>query len=138
MTLDALYQAARLRVRKSISDDLDQDVQRIVDAAIADLKRIGVSDAWLENPSDPLIVETILSYVKANYSIDTNAYPVLAGIYDMNIVKVKGGGKYFVAPEPISTDPSGDPDPSDPAGNPSGDPDPGTDPSGDPDPGTGD
>lgn len=138
MTIDALYQAARLRVRKSIADDLDQDIQRIADTAIADLKRIGVVDAWLEEPSDPLIVETILSYVKANYSIDTDAYAVLAGIYDMNIVKVKGDGKYFVAPEPISSDP----EPSDPSGDPSGDPDPGTDPSGDPygdpDPGSGD
>lgn len=138
MTIDALYQAARLRVRKSIADDLDQDIQRIADAAIADLKRIGVVDAWLEEPSDPLIVETILSYVKANYSIDTDAYAVLAGIYDMNIVKVKGDGKYFVAPEPISSDP----EPSDPSGDSSGDPDPGTDtsgdPSGDPDPGSGD
>lgn len=99
MTIDELYQAARLRVRKSIADDLDQDVQRVADAAIADLKRIGVNDAWLDEPSDPLIVEVILSYVKANYSIDTDAYPVLSGIYDMNITKIKGDGKYFVAPE---------------------------------------
>ena len=127
MTLAELYQAARLRVRKSISDDLDQDVQRIADTAIADMKRIGVSDAWLDEPSDPLIIETILSYVKANYSIDTEAYPVLSGIYDMNMTKIKGDGKYFVAPDPIEDDQTGaDPDPTDPASDPSGDPDPGT------------
>ena len=106
MTIEELYQAARLRVRKAIADDLDQDVQRVADAAIADLKRIGVNDAWLIEPSDPLIVEVILSYVKANYSIDTDAYPVLSGIYDMNIIKIKGDGKYFVAP--VSDDGSGD------------------------------
>ncbi len=128
MTLAELYQAARLRVRKTISDDLDQDVQRVAETAIADLKRIGVNDAWLEEPSDPLIVETILSYVKANYSIDTDAYPVLSGIYDMNMTKIKGDGKYFVAPDPISTgdQQTGDPDTQDPTGDPSGDPDPGT------------
>lgn len=132
MTLAELYQAARLRVRKSISDDLDRDVERTAQAAIADLKRIGVSDAWLEEPDDPLIVETILSYVKANYSIDTDAYPVLSGIYDMNMTKIKGDGKYFVAPDPIQQDGDPDPaDPTDPASDPSGDP------SGDPDPGTG-
>lgn len=135
MTLAELYQAARLRVRKSISDDLDKDVERTAQAAIADLKRIGVCDEWLKDPSDPLIIETILSYVKANYSIDTDAYPVLSGIYDMNMTKIKGDGKYFVAPDPVEEDQQGgDPDPTDPtdpASDPSGDP------SGDPDPGTG-
>lgn len=99
MTIDELYQAARLRVRKAISDDLDADVRRVADTAIADLKRIKVHDSWLSEPSDPLIVETILSYVKANYSIDTNAYPILSGIYDLNVTKIKGDSKYFtVAP----------------------------------------
>lgn len=103
MTIEQLYEAARLRVRKAISDDLDQDVRRVADTAIADMKRIGVDETWLSEPSDPLIVETVLSYVKANYSIDTNAYPILSGIYDMNITKVKGDSKYFsAAPEPES------------------------------------
>ncbi|MBR1624912.1 MAG: hypothetical protein IJ676_07170 [Clostridia bacterium] len=115
MTIEKLYEAARLRVRKSISDDLDADVRRLADTAIGDLKRIGVDPSWLENPSDPLIVETVLSYVKANYSIDTTAYPILSGIYDMNMTKIKGDGKYFdVAPDPVP-EPEPDPDP-DPEG----------------------
>ena len=101
MTIEELYQAARLRVRKAVSDDLDADVRRVVNTAIADRKRIRIDDSWLANPSDPLIVETILSYVKANYYIDTNAYQILSGIYDMNITKLKGDSRYFsVAPEP--------------------------------------
>ena len=101
MTIEELYQAARLRVRKAISDDLDADVRRVADTAIADLKRIGVHETWLSEPSDPMIVETVLSYVKANYSIDTNAYPILSGIYDLNVTKLKGDSRYFsVAPEP--------------------------------------
>lgn len=104
MTIKELYKAARLRVRKAVADDLDQDVRRVADTAIADLKRIGVSDSWLSEPSDPLIVEAVLSYVKANYSIDTNAYPILSGIYDMNITKIKGDSKYFsAAPDPAKT-----------------------------------
>ena len=102
MTMEELYQAARLRVRKAVSDDLDADIQRVAETAIADLKRIGVHETWLTAPSDPMIVETILSYVKANYSIDTNAYPILSGIYNMNVTKVKGDGKYFSA-APVST-----------------------------------
>ena len=117
MTIEQLYEAARLRVRKSISDDLDADVRRLADTAIEDMKRIGVHSSWLDNPTDPLIVETVLSYVKANYSIDTNAYSILAGIYDANITKIKGGAKYFdVAPDP---DPQPDPDP-DPEGGSNG------------------
>ena len=101
MTIEELYEAARIRVRKAVSDDLDADVRRVVNTAIADMKRIRIDDSWLSNPSDPLIVETILSYVKANYSIDTNAYPILSGIYDMNITKLKGDSRYFsVSPEP--------------------------------------
>lgn len=104
MTIEELYKAARLRVRKAVADDLDQDVRRVADTAIADLKRIGVSDNWLSEPSDPLIVEAVLSYVKANYSIDTNAYPILSGIYDMNITRIKGDSKYFsAAPDPVKT-----------------------------------
>ena len=103
MTIEELYKAARLRVRKAVSDDLDADVRRVADTAIADMKRIGVDDGWLSKPTDSLIVETVLSYVKANYSIDTNAYPILSGIYDMNITKLKGDRKYFsAAPEPDS------------------------------------
>ena len=51
MTIEELYQAARLRVRKAISDDLDADVRRVADTAIADLKRIGVHDSWLSKLS---------------------------------------------------------------------------------------
>lgn len=104
MTLDELYEAARLRVRKTAVDDLDTDVKRIADTAIADMKRIGVSDSWLDEPTDPLIVETILSYVRANYSIDTDAYPILSAIYDMNMTKLKGDSKYFVDESEKDTD----------------------------------
>ena len=51
MTIEELYQAARLRVRKAVSDDLDADVRRVADTAIADMKRIGIDDSWLSNPS---------------------------------------------------------------------------------------
>ena len=109
MTIEELYEAARLRVRKAIHDDLDIDVQRVADTAIADLKRIGVHESWITNPTDPLIIEAVLSYVKANYSIDSGSYAILAGIYDMNVTKIKGDSKYFeAAPDP---DPVPDPDP---------------------------
>lgn len=110
MTHDELLNAAKLRVRKTLSDSLDADVQRLIDTAIADLKRIGIHETYLEAPEDPLIVEAVLNYVKANYSIDAN-YDRLIGCYNMTLTKIKGDGKYkTAAPTPeagtVETEPA--------------------------------
>lgn len=129
MTKAELLSAAKLRVRKSATDGLDADVQRLVDTALSDLERIGVHSSWLTAPSDPLIVEAVLSYVKANYSISDD-YETLIGVYNMVLTKIKGASKYFAenpnpepepTPEPDNTgddgdgnDPAGDGDNTDP------------------------
>ena len=75
MTINELYDAAKLRVRKRISDDLDQDVKNAVNTAIADLKRIGVADSWLDTPEDPLIVEA--SFHTSRRTIPLTRRPIL-------------------------------------------------------------
>lgn len=90
MTYDELKAAAKLRARKMSSDALDEDVYRHLDFAIADLKRIGVAEEFLKNPEDPLIIEAALTYVKANYSIDSN-HERLMNNYNMILTKIKGG-----------------------------------------------
>ena len=72
------------------TDALDEDVFRHMDFAMADLKRIGVAEEYLENPEDPLIVEAVLTYVKANYSMDSN-HERLMNNYNMILTKIKGG-----------------------------------------------
>ena len=72
------------------SDALDEDVYRHLDFAIADLKRIGVAEEFLKNPEDPLIIEAALTYVKANYSMDSN-HERLMNNYNMILTKIKGG-----------------------------------------------
>lgn len=72
MTIDELKAAAKIRARKMSTDALDEDVFRYMDFAIADLRRIGVAEEYLTSPKDPLIVEAVLTYVKANYSMDSN------------------------------------------------------------------
>jgi len=94
MTIAELTAAAKLKVRKTLSDDLDADITRLVETAISDLSRIGIADSWLSAPSDPLIVETVLSFVKANYGTPDN-YDVLAGVYNTYLIKLKGDSKYF-------------------------------------------
>lgn len=93
MTSDELLEAAKLRVRKRSSDLLDVDIQRIIDAAIEDLKRIGVAECYLMKMEDPLILEAVLNYVKANYGI-SDQYERLIGCYHMTLTKIKGTGKY--------------------------------------------
>lgn len=105
MTKAELLNAAKLRVRKNATDGLDADVQRLVDTALTDLERIGVNSSWLVDVEDPLLIEAVLSYVKANYSIADN-YETLIGVYNMVLTKIKGDLKYF-AKKPTS-DASGD------------------------------
>ncbi len=93
MTKAELLGAAKLRVRKTAKDGLDADVKRLIEAALSDLERIGVHSSWLAAPSDPLIIEAVLSYVKANYSISGN-YETLIGIYNMVLTKIKIVSKY--------------------------------------------
>ena len=113
MTKAELLSAAKLRVRKSATDSLDDDVQRLIDTALTDLERIGVKSSWLTTPKDPLIIEAVLSYVKANYSIADN-YETLIGVYNMVLTKIKGDLKYFNtdAPEDEEPEPTPDPEPT--------------------------
>lgn len=90
MTIDELKAAAKLRTRKMSTDELDEDVFRYVDFALADLKRIGVAEEYLKAPEDPLIIEAVLTYVKANYSMDAN-HERLMNSYNMILTKKKGG-----------------------------------------------
>ena len=93
MKKEELLEAAKLRTRKTSVDALDADVQQLVNVALEDLRRIGVHETWLENPEDPLIIEAVLNYVKANYGIN-NQYTILIGCYNMTLTKIKGRSKY--------------------------------------------
>lgn len=90
MTREELLAKAKLRTRKSSTDMLDDDIAQLMDVALTDLKRIGVHQSYLDDLSDPLIIEAVLSYVKANYSINDD-YERLIGCYNMTLTKIKGG-----------------------------------------------
>ena len=93
MTKDELIATAKLRIRKSTTDDLDKDVGQLVAVAITDLKRIGVHDDYLdeENISDPLIIEAACLYAKANFGSPEDHTELMAA-YHMILTKIKGGG----------------------------------------------
>ncbi|MCH5340061.1 MAG: hypothetical protein J1E01_01210 [Acetatifactor sp.] len=93
MTKQELIDKAKLRLRKSSNDDLDQDVGQLVEVALTDLKRIGVNESYLhpDELKDPLIIEAVLVYVNANFGNPENHDKLMAS-YDMILTKIKGGG----------------------------------------------
>lgn len=91
MITQDLLEAAKIRVRKTSSNVLDKDIQQLAEVAVRDLKRIGVSDKYLPDCTDPLIREAVLTFVNANYGVNPDREKLMAS-YDMYLVKIKGGG----------------------------------------------
>ena len=48
MTKEELIAKAKIRIRKTSDDILDEDVGQLVEVALTDLKRIGVNSAYLD------------------------------------------------------------------------------------------
>ena len=91
MVTQDLLDAAKLRVRKSSSNVLDEDIKQLAAVALRDLERIGVPGSYLSDCADPLIREAVLTYVNANYGANPDREKLMAS-YDMLLVKIKGGG----------------------------------------------
>ena len=53
-------------------------------------KTLALFKEYLKAPEDPLIIEAVLTYVKANYSMDAN-HERLMNSYNMILTKIKGG-----------------------------------------------
>ena len=54
MTIEELLHTAKIRIRKTAADDLDSDVSRLIDAALEDLKRVGVDPSRSEEHTSEL------------------------------------------------------------------------------------
>ena len=80
MTKEQLIAKAKLRIRKTSSDMLDEDVGQLVEVALADLKRIGVHSSYLDEAD--------------------NQTQLLAS-YDAMCTKIKGGGYHREANKTI-------------------------------------
>lgn len=93
MITQELLSAAKLRLRKTQSNILDGDIEQLAEVAIADLKRIGVSDRFLTDCADPIVKEAILTYINANFGNNPESERLTAS-YNMLLTKIKGG-RYF-------------------------------------------
>ena len=92
MTKRELMKAAKLRVRATARSVLDKDIEQLIEVALADMKRIGVKESYLDpdNITDPLVIEAALLYVAANFGNPDNG-PALGEAYQRMLVKLKGG-----------------------------------------------
>lgn len=90
MITQELINAIKLRLRKKRSDILDEDIKQLAEVAVADMKRVGVADKFLSAIADPIIKETVITYVNANYGNNPDKEKLMAS-YDMLITKIKGG-----------------------------------------------
>lgn len=90
MVTQDLLNAAKLRLRKTRNDVLDEDVRQLCAVAIADLERIGVADKYLSAIADPLIKEAVITYANANYGNNPDREKLMLS-YDMILTKIKGG-----------------------------------------------
>lgn len=93
MITQELLSAAKLRLRKTQSNILDGDIEQLAEVAIADLKRIGVSDRFLTDCADPIVKEAVLTYINANFGNNPESERLTTS-YNMLLTKIKGG-RYF-------------------------------------------
>ncbi len=93
MITQELFNAAKLRLRKTGSNILDEDIRQLAEVAVADLRRIGVADNFLTDCTDPLIKEAVIVYVQANFGSNPDREKLMQS-YDMLLTKIKGGRYY--------------------------------------------
>lgn len=103
MTKEQLIAKAKLRIRKTSSDMLDEDVGQLVEVALADLKRIGVHSSYLDEADikDPLIIEAVLLYCHAIFWEARDNQTQLLASYNAMCTKIKGGGYHREANKTI-------------------------------------
>ena len=95
MTIDELKAAAKLRTRKMSTDELDEDVFRYVDFALADLKRIGVAEEYLKAPEDPLIIEAAFPVIA--YA-DAGRFTLMKPLWAATAPPAKMSARYAICP----------------------------------------
>ena len=67
MTKEQLIAKAKLRIRKTSSDMLDEDVGQLVEVALADLKRIGVHSSYLDEAETSVRIQIFLGILALSW-----------------------------------------------------------------------
>lgn len=71
------------RVTRTSSEAFDDEIQMLIDAALADMRRVGINPTLLEEETlHPLAKTAIAMYVKANYGYDNDEAERFADAYE--------------------------------------------------------
>lgn len=118
----ALLDLVRSSVRVT-SDMTDDELQMLIFAAIADMRRCGVKENLLvESDMNPIAKNAVVCYVKANYGYDNPEADRFMGSYRMMLVALlnsksneylfpdegEQGGEEPTGDDPTGGDPTGD------------------------------
>lgn len=85
--LDDVKVAVRVK-----STATDSEIQALVDAAFADMKRVGVDEALLDVDSPHALVRSaVLCFVKARYGYDNEDASRFESAYKQTVIDLMGG-----------------------------------------------
>ena len=80
------------------SSAFDNEIEGLIEAAKADLRLSGVSDAKVKDDGDPLIHRAIVVYCKANFGYDNPEAERFQQSYDMLKAHLTLSAEYTQAP----------------------------------------
>lgn len=69
---NSILEKCRLRLRKT-NRDYDEDISQLIEAATDDLVRMGIREECIHSSASPLIEETIITFVQANFGENPNS-----------------------------------------------------------------
>lgn len=85
-----MLEAVKLAMRPAIKTDAyDEEIKDLIDAAKADLKRVGI----VGDESDPLIRQAIKTYCRLHFGSPADAEK-LERSYNVQVGSLMGSGKY--------------------------------------------
>lgn len=93
----ALLDDVKVALRVS-TDALDAEVSAVVDAATADMKRVGVPESMLGDKIDPYVKLAVILFAKAHFGYDNDEAPRFEASYRqivkdiLNSPSTYGGG----------------------------------------------
>lgn len=90
LAIDNMLTIARDRLRVS-HHELDNDIIQLIKEAVSDIVRIGIEIEEFDDveSTDPLLLGTVLCYVKANYGNNPDREKLMES-YHMYLTKLKG------------------------------------------------
>lgn len=78
-----------LRVKSSATDS---EIRALVDAALADMARVGVDSGLLDREKpDPLVKSAVLCFCKARYGYDNEDAARFEAAYRQTVIDLMGG-----------------------------------------------